>query len=380
MGPRGCQLRCRGLHRGVRCDRKTGYLEAVKVSRLAWLLTGFSLSLPVACDPGDDADTVSREDLKREELDARCEYLARCGFYPDAETCRDVTRPDPQLVQAIGSSVFGRVDIDDEAAAVWVETLRGLSCEATAEVFAELEEARAAVFVGGVEEGGECFSDYECAEGNVCDRDLCQGGGGGICCVGFCTRYRILAEGDDCPLSTGDGTSLFAACDAATTYCAAPEVEEGGEPPTEGTCTLRVDNGMACTSDAACADGQRCNIENGEGACFKLSAHGEMCNPTLSSGSCLDINDVCDPDSSTCRLAPAPGEACPAGRCAGWARCEDDDGDPETPGSCLAFAQRGEACDDNPCLGDLVCREGLCEDLTTELVCLEGDPPPPPME
>ena len=344
---------------------------------------GLWLSSSIACDEGplgkDEEPTVSRQDLKKEELDARCEYLARCGYYPDKATCKDVNRPDPALVQAIGSSVFGRVDIDGEAAAVWLDTLRELSCIGTHEVAAALEEARDAVFTGKIKEGGECFSDYECEDGNVCDRNACQfGGGGNVCCVGYCVKYRILAERDACPLPTDDGTRQFAECDPIT-WCAAPEVEEGAEPPTEGTCTLKADNGLPCTESAGCADGQRCDA-NGTGSCFKLSPHDGPCNPMLSANPCLEVNDVCDPATSTCKLAPGPGQPCPSNRCAGWARCEDDDGDPGTPGTCIAYARRGEACDAIQCLGDLVCRDGFCQDLTTELVCLEGDPPPPPME
>ena len=368
----------------MRCDWQSGYRGAVTSSSpfaparptvrvaaalLAWIAT--------ACDtvgPGADEPTIGRKDLADAELDARCEYLVRCGFYPDDATCKDVERPDPQLVQAVGTSVFDRVEIDGEAAHVWIETLRNLSCIATHEVAQELQDARLPVFAGNVKNGGACFSDYECVEDNVCDRSLCPQQQ--LCCTGSCVVFTILAERDPCPLPSGDGARILAQCDPIT-YCQAPEVEEGAEPPTVGTCTLRVENGLPCTSNAGCVDGQRCDVQD-SGACFKLSPHDGPCNAMLATNPCLEINDTCDPASTTCTVAPGPGEACPRGQCAGWATCRDDDGDPMTPEVCIAFARRFEACDMIPCLGDLVCREGFCADITTEYVCLEGDPPPPP--
>ncbi|MEM6993687.1 MAG: hypothetical protein AAF721_24450 [Myxococcota bacterium] len=352
-------------------------MNCLPLSPRHWMAPALLVTLAFgpACDTigGEEEPKVESRDLAKDELDARCDYLVRCGFMPNEETCKDVERQDQALVQALGGSVFGRVDFNPEAAAAWIETLRELSCVATNEVAQELADARVEVFKGTIDEGGSCFADDECVEGNVCDRTACTGQQ--LCCTGTCVEFQILAERATCPLPQ-DGVRLLARCDDIT-WCQPPPVEEGNEgpPPTEGTCTLKVENGLPCDSSEACADGQRCDTQD-TGTCFKLSPHDAACNASLANNPCLEVNDACDPGSSTCQIAPGPGEACPQGQCAGWATCRGDDmGNPAT---CLAFPQRGEACDQLPCLGDLVCRDGVCQDLTTSVVCVAGDPPPPP--
>lgn len=297
--------------------------------------------------------------------------MVRCGFMPNEDTCKQVQRPDPALVQALGGSVFGRVDFDADAAIAWIDTLRDLECDATLEVVRELTEARAAVFAGTLKNGGACFADEECAGEAVCDRTACPGNQ--LCCTGECVAFRTLSIGQECPFAQ-DGVRLTARCDD-TSYCQPPPDDGTGEPPVSGVCTLRSENGLPCDAPDACRDGARCDV-NGSGNCYKLSAAGEMCNPMLAPGSCIGVNDTCDPGSSTCVTAPGAGEPCPQGRCAGWATCMGGDG--ETPGTCVGYALLGEACDMISCLGDLQCRDGFCQQETTSLVCIEGEPPPPP--
>lgn len=340
-----------------------------------WLLgLAGCLVAVTACDTAEEEPKVESRDLAKDELDARCEYLVRCGFMPDDATCKQVEREDQGLVQALGGSVFGRVDFNPEAAAAWIETLRDLSCVATNEIAQELADARIEVFRGTIDEGGGCFADDECVEGHICDRTACPGNQ--LCCTGSCVEFRVLSERDTCPLPQ-DGTLLTGRCDDIT-WCQPPPFDENNPdapPATEGVCSLRVENGMPCEASQACIDGQRCDTQD-TGTCFKLSPHDAACNPMLSNNPCLEINDACDPGSSTCQIAPGPGEACPQGRCAGWAFCQQ--GDEMNPATCVAFAQLGESCEMVQCLGDLVCREGICEPLTTSLICVEGDDPPPP--
>jgi len=330
-----------------------------------------SLGFAGGCDD-DPPPTVETRDLAADELDARCDYLVRCGFVPDDATCREVEREDQALVQALGGSAFGRVDFHPEAAAAWIATLRELSCLATNEVAQELADARAEVFGGTIANGGDCFADDECVAGSVCDRQACPGNQ--LCCTGSCVSFEILPEQAACPLPQNN-TRLFARCDDIT-WCQPPEVEDGAEPPTEGTCVLRVENGQPCETNEACLDGQRCDSQDSQ-TCFMLSPHGEPCNPMLVNNPCLEINDACDPGSSTCQIAPGPNSECPQGRCAGWATCQGGNGDGEVA-TCLAYAGAGESCEMTQCLGDLNCRDGLCELNTTSHICIEGDPPPPP--
>jgi len=349
----------------------------LSLSRIAWPLAA-AFVLVGACDTiGKEEPKVESRDLVKEELDARCEYLVRCGFMPDDGTCKDVEREDQGLVQALGGSVFGTVDFNPEAAADWIDTLRNLSCLATDEVAQELADARFAVFGGQVEAGGECFADDECVEGHICDRNACPADR--LCCTGSCVEFRILGEQAACQLPQ-DGVLITSRC-SSEFWCRPPDVDPENPPempPAEGVCTARVDNGQPCNANGECMDGLRCDTQDTQ-TCFKLSPHDAECNPMLATNPCLEVNDACDPGSSSCQIAPGPGEACPQGRCAGWALCSGQ-GDPENPATCIALLNRGEACDGSlPCLGDLVCRDGLCSDLTTSLVCVEGEPPPEPM-
>lgn len=318
--------------------------------------------LAAACDTTDEP-TLETADLRTEEVDARCEYLVRCGFMPDRDTCLASELPDPGLVQALGGTSFDRVGYDAEAAAALIETLRTLGCESTVANARTLADARAAVFGGRIEPGGACFADQECTGDSVCDRTACPGDQ--TCCTGECVEIRELTVGEACPLPQ-PGTRITSFCrDSA--YCQMPPVPEGGEPPTMGTCNARVDNGLPCDQVDACLDGQRCNV-GGSGNCYRLSATGEMCNPDLPQGSCLSVNEVC---GGTCVAAPQPGQACVQGQCIGYASCVED--------VCVALPRQGEACDGGlPCLGDLRCRDGSCQPDLTSVVCVDGSPPPPP--
>jgi hypothetical protein len=335
-------------------------------------LLALGLLLGSGCDQ-EEAPVVESADLRKQELEARCDYLVRCGFMPDEDTCRASQTYDQSVVQALGGTSFGRSRYDEEAAANWLATLRELGCEATAENARLYAEARAPVFAGRIEVGGSCFADDECEDDAVCDRAACQGDQ--ICCTGECVEQRVLGVGERCPLPQ-QGVRLTAACEESA-YCQLPPDDGSGVPPTEGTCQVRSDNGLPCDQVDGCLDGQRCD-QGGTGNCYKLSARGEQCNPDLQRGSCIGIFDVCSPSSSECVLAPGSGEACVLGQCAGWATCQDD-GTGNT--MCVALPRAGEACDGGlPCLGDLGCRDGVCQLTSTVLVCVEGDPPPPPME
>ncbi|MCH9687214.1 MAG: hypothetical protein K0V04_37615 [Deltaproteobacteria bacterium] len=337
-------------------------------SGLRWAATG--LMLVIAAQLGCDAEelpAVEGSDLRVQELDARCEYLVRCGFMPDADTCQQSSSPDASLVQAVGSTSFARAAYDEEAAAVWLDTLRNLGCEATVANVRTLADARAAVFGGRISVGGSCFADAECEGDAVCDRAACPGNQ--VCCTGSCVETRVLTVGETCPVSQ-PGLRLTARCEDSA-YCQVPEVEDGMEPPTEGTCAARVDNGLPCDTLNGCLDGQRCNV-GASGNCYRLAGSGEDCNPDLQRGSCLDVNEVCSVNSSTCVAAPGPGEACVLGQCIGYATCIDD--------QCVALLTAGADCENQPsfCLGDLLCIDGRCQTESTVLVCVAGDPPPEP--
>lgn len=332
----------------------------------SWAIAAVAIVVIGASGCDEEEAGIAVEQFPDRELDARCNFLVRCGFMPNLDFCLEANGTDPEAVQAVGAIAFERAEYDPGAAAHYVELLRTASCDLEELVARELDDAREAVFTGKVPEDDPCFADWECAGNAVCDRQECPGDQ--LCCTGRCVTKRVLTVGDDCPLE-GNPDLLYTACEP-TAYCEPPQDWEGEEPPLVGRCAPRVDNGMPCTSSAQCLEDQRCDV-NGSNTCFKLSLTGEMCNPMLSEGSCLGLDRVCDTNLSTCVERPRPGEACVQGRCIQWAECRDD--------VCVARPGPGEPCGDGPpCLGRLQCRDGVCEGETIALVCVDGEDPPPP--
>jgi hypothetical protein len=318
---------------------------------------------PVGCE--ETGEELGSDDFRKLEKEARCEYFARCGIAPDYDSCIAAESQDAGYIQAVGSVPFGRVEYDPIAADEYLQTLRDLSCDGTQAVQDELTSKIRDVFKGNVPLGEPCWADEEC-EGadSVCDDLACQGSGQ-LCCFGTCTAFRTLQVGDACPLNS-DATN-FSGC-SNDAYCAPPEDDGSGMPPMMGTCTPRSDNGMMCSSLNGCQDGQRCNVGDSN-LCYVLAGNGAMCNPTLSNGSCIRIDQVCDPGSSTCVSAPGPGAPCVNGRCQLYAVCQED--------TCVARPREFEACDGSvPCLGDLNCQDGVCQRSRVALVCVAGEAPP----
>jgi hypothetical protein len=328
-------------------------------------LCAVPLLLSLACE--EETQKLGAGNLKRQELLARCDFLVRCGFSPDHDSCRAAAGPDWGLVQALGVSNLGRVEYDPQAGQIFIQALSERTCEATEEAAREIENLREDMFVGTVEIGSGCFASEECVGDAVCDLWACPGDQ--VCCTGRCVERRILGVGAACPLA--DSPELyFSECELGS-FCRPPPDDGSGVPPVAGVCAPRVDNGQACVANGECLDGQRCDL-GGNNECYKLSIAGDPCNPLLTQGACVDFDHVCDMASSTCVEAPGPGAPCPLGQCLGFAVCVE--------GTCIARPKFGEPCDGSiPCLGDLFCNdEGWCENTTVVFACLEGDDPPPP--
>jgi hypothetical protein len=323
------------------------------------------LVLSLACE--EKAEDLGAGDLRRQELLARCDFLVRCGFAPDHETCRASEGPDWGLVQALGVSNLGRVEYDANAGQIYVETLSERSCEATEENAREISNLREDMFVGQVDIGDGCFASEECVGDAVCDLWACPDDQ--VCCTGRCVERRILGVGSECPLAES-AELYYTECEFGS-FCRPPPDDGSGVPPVAGVCAPRVENGAPCVTNGECSDAQRCDL-GGSNTCYMLSVAGDPCNPLLSQGACIDFDHVCDPASSTCVRAPGPGAPCPSGQCLGFSECIE--------GTCIAQPRWGEPCDGTvSCLGDLFCNaEGWCDSITVVFACLSGDDPPPP--
>ena len=330
-------------------------------------LMGMSVSGFSGCD--EEEAGVAAKDFTREELDARCDFLVRCGYMPSGDICRQSWGRDPQAVQAIGVLGFDRTEYDEQAAKAYFDLLATAECDLGEVQARELEEAKDSIFEGAVKEGDPCFADWECSGDAVCDRQDCPGNQ--LCCQGRCVATRELPVGRECPLPNNPEW-LHTRCES-TAWCQPPQDWMGEEPPLTGSCAPRVDNGMPCTDSDECLEDQRCDI-GGMNTCFKLSLSGESCNPMLSEGSCLGLDQVCSPTESRCVTLPDPGQPCMQGRCIHYAQCVEE--------VCVARPALGEPCEGTPpCLGRLQCQDGVCQASSVSLVCVTGeDPPPPEME
>jgi hypothetical protein len=325
------------------------------------LSTSLVGSLIGACQ--EEAKTVASEDFIEQERVARCTFFVRCGVSPNRETCLASEEPDRVLVQALGRVPFGAVSYDGEAAAEFIDALQERSCDSTIAARRESEDLRRAVFEGEAAVEGACFIDDDCEGEAVCDRTMCPDGQG--CCTGVCVQTEIVPVGSPCPL-TDPAARLRTRCDDDA-QCAA--MMDAPDESDTGICTARVDQGQPCNGDQECLDGQRCSPEGR--TCFILSGETDPCNPALGPAACLDFDKTCSADGF-CGPLPGDGQPCVEGRCQAFADCVEE--------TCIARSAAGENCMERPCLGDLRCVDGVCELETVQLVCIAGDPPPPPAE
>ena len=295
-------------------------------------------------DPPAGPGPIPLDDLRAELHTAQCEQFVRCGFTPDKATC-DATQGDEQsTLQLLTDAVLGRVTYDPTAGRACVEAQRAYTCDYRAATLKGVNDACNAMFVGTVPEGEACLLAEECAGDNFCDTSMCMGGG--VCCLGVCTkRPALVPVGGDC---TTNPCVESAYCDQA----AMPF-----------TCVARKDNGDACEGIDHCKDGMRCDVGGNPQTCYLLQNRGGQCNPSLQQGACIRFDDYCHPTDRKCVQLPGDGQPCaPGDACLQYAFCD--------AGTCRRKAIEGEACmDGGNCLGTLSCDEMLCAMRPSNEVC-----------
>jgi hypothetical protein len=308
------------------------------------LLAGGSL---LACG-GDEAPAgpgpIPLDALRDELTNARCTWLARCGYTPDQKTCEATEGDSDETLQLLADAVLGRVTYDPAAARACVEALRARTCDDQTASRTAIDEACGGMFVGTVADGGPCLLHEECT-GGLCDTSMCMGD---ACCLGTCKQEPAPAAiGADCSSTP---------C-VAGAYCG--NTGPNGEPP---TCSALKDNGQPCDKIDACKDGQRCDVGGSDPKCFVLSKNGGSCNPNLEQP-CLEFDDYCDPADSKCKQLPGAGAPCaPGDKCLVHAYC--------STGTCKARPGIGEACMDGlVCLGTLACTEMKCTVIDSQDIC-----------
>jgi len=341
---------------------KTALRSSVRIPFFgAALALACAASTLVSACSGDDTTPpagggpIPIESIRKEYETALCASLVRCGYMPDNATCVDLNAASQDQLQLLADVVYGTVTYDAAAARTCVNAISGLTCEGLSKGLQSVQSSCDSVFKGSVPEGGGCVVDDECLGDSRCDKEMCMGGG--ACCIGKCVPgTELVPLGGDCSM---------AAC-ISDAYCDQGDGQGGAMP----TCSARKDNGQTCNAVDACLAGQRCDT-GGDGTCYKLSAEGQQCNPTISNGSCLSIDNWCDATAKKCVKLPGANEPCAQDgdklRCLGYAYCDDE------AMTCKARPVEGEDCVMNgpQCLGTLYCAH---DDMTMKDTCKRPSP------
>lgn len=232
---------------------------------------------------------VDIQEFQDEAIDARCEYLTRCGLFPSANDCRAdfdaTTAPSTSIVAAVDA---GKVVYDEDLAEDCLEALREGSCSQTASLDPKCED----IFTGTIADGGMCAFDDECVSGRCSVEDCTM-----ACCPGTCMPARPTPKiGEMC---------LFI-CEAGA-YCGADSI-----------CHALQPKGAACDAPFACDDGLYCNglTSMMSGTCTALPNTGEACVEQ-----CLNIGDYCE---GTCKKVGLVGATCANDdQCSFYYECDD---------------------------------------------------------
>jgi hypothetical protein len=141
---------------------------------------------------------------------------------------------------------------------------------------------------------GDCLTDADCDDGNVCTSDTCDGGAcayefslcedSDLCTLDGCDPLSgCVHEGKVCASS---GPCEVAACSAATGQCTAAPVDcDDGDPCTDDSCDALTGCSHApsvgvvcCEEDGDCADPGPCAVATcSAGVCTKTAVAGVGC-------------------------------------------------------------------------------------------------------
>jgi hypothetical protein len=212
------------------------------------------------------------------------------------------------------------------------------------------------VFSGTRALGEPCRSPVSYKGGiNDCSEGVCASddAGAGVC-------IALVGEGQQCDAS-GDENLLASSarlchatrpCDSDGEY----ELSFDSVSCVEGVCARELADGLPCRMNEVCSSG-RCAGSAPDRTCQPKAAAGEACSSSndCAAGACrYDLTPrVCGEllaDGLPCAYDDA---ACASGHCS----------DAESGGICIppASAAIGSACaQDGECVGDGVCRSGLC--------------------
>lgn len=228
-------------------------------------------------------------EFQDEALDARCEYLTRCGLFPSESDCHAYFKARMATSTSAEAAVdAGKVDYDEDNAENCLDALRDASCSQTADLDASCEH----IFAGTIADGGMCAFDAECVSGSCAVTDCTD-----ACCPGTCQPARPTPKiGEMCNFVCVDGA-----------YCG-----------NDSICHAVLPSGAACDDPFACGDALYCKglTPQMTGTCSTLPKTGEAC-----AGQCFSIGDYCD---GTCKHVGLPGDPCMNDdQCSNYYECDD---------------------------------------------------------
>jgi hypothetical protein len=267
-------------------------------------------------------------------LDARCEYLHRCGVVAKPSDCRAfhdhlaIDNPSPQAAYDAGKLQF-----HPDTAQACLDAYASLPCDATEQDPDALDVcARAITGVLGI--GEACAFDRECASEN-CDLAPCTS----ACCTGTCTApTRLPGVGEPCTALCADDA-----------YCGADDICHAPLPP-----------GAACNFEP-CVAGYYCKGQTAttSGTCSPYPHLGEPCETA-----CAEVNATCY--NGTCIEYALLGDACISdAQCSGYYQCSSM--------QCALMPTRGMGCS-TACSDDSWCENGVCvAQKANGSTCLRND-------
>lgn len=232
---------------------------------------------------------IDIQEFQDEALDARCEYLTRCGLFASTAECRlhfeQTTTQSTSLVAAVEA---GKVKYDEDLADECLDKLRDAQCSRTSALDGSCED----IFTGTIADGGMCAFDSECISGSCSVTDCTM-----ACCPGTCVAARPTPKiGEACTFRCVEGA-----------YCGSDRI-----------CHAVLAKGAACDDPFACADGLYCSglTAMTAGTCSALPKTGEACTEL-----CLNIGDYCE---GTCKKVGLDGSPCTNdGQCSAYYKCSD---------------------------------------------------------
>ncbi|MBV8760477.1 MAG: hypothetical protein JO257_24510 [Deltaproteobacteria bacterium] len=252
--------------------------------------------------------------------DAFCKYLARCGSFPDVDTCKRANIGINLVINPSDKASVdqGKVIFDGSLAQDCLDAFASQTCDTTDQDGRAFSTAKCRdIIKGTVGNGGACALGAECKSGTcnvpTCSMACCQGtcmgdappapGGAGA----MCTTSSACAVGFYCDFTNQVCAELKAAgatC-SSTNECAYGLGCAGTSP--NRVCKTLPKLGEACP-DGVCRDaGNYCNSSM---QCAKIGLAGSSCT----TGAQCSSYYPCDTQAMQCTKAPGAGEAC-TGRC-----------------------------------------------------------------